>query len=352
MIRLRQKRFSPIGVDIGADGVKLVQLSADHTRLIDASRCQWKDSLTGKLPEEPNDERMAAGIARASERRNFRGREAVLCLNHAQLFLQSIRVPKGDRAQLDRTVQQEAAARVPFPVAEAEIRYLEAADIRQGEAIVRELILLACHRPIVDRMLDVVERAGLRPVAIDIQPAALVRTHRAQFRRDDERRIRSLLVDIGYSATTVVIAEQEEILFLKYLELAGRHFDEAVARGLRMELSEASALRRHHGDRRTDRQDPEIARSVNDATRPVLEQLCHELSLCVRYHSVTFRGQPLSCFQLGGGEATPELAELLGRRLGIPGQPSDPFRAFPTTPNGGRKGQWDVAMGLALRLEA
>jgi hypothetical protein len=28
---------------------------------------------------------------------------------------------------------------------------------------------------------------------------------------------------------------------------------------------------------------------------------------------------------------------------------SDPFRGLPTVPNLGRKGQWDVAAGLAMR---
>jgi type IV pilus assembly protein PilM len=116
-----------------------------------------------------------------------------------------------------------------------------------------------------------------------------------------------------------------------------------------MDLAEASTIRRHNGDRRSDRQDPEIARSVSEAIRPVIEKLIAELSMCIRYHSVTFRGQPLSRLLLSGGEATPELAELLSRRIGLDCQETDPFRASPTTANGGRKGQWNVAAGLALR---
>ena len=35
---LTKQRYGPIGVDIGSRSVKLVQFSADHSRLLDAAR--------------------------------------------------------------------------------------------------------------------------------------------------------------------------------------------------------------------------------------------------------------------------------------------------------------------------
>jgi type IV pilus assembly protein PilM len=116
-----------------------------------------------------------------------------------------------------------------------------------------------------------------------------------------------------------------------------------------MDLQEATALRRHSGDRRADMQDPEIARSLSLAVRPPLERLAGELAMCVRYHSVTVRGPPIVRLVLGGGEATQQVLETIGKQLELPCELSDPFRSFPTVPNLGRKGQWDVAAGLAMR---
>ena len=50
-----------------------------------------------------------------------------------------------------------------------------------------------------------------------------------------------------------------------------------------------------------------------------------------------------------GGEATQPLVELLGKHLDIKAELSDPFRTLPTMPNLGRRGQWDIAVGMALR---
>lgn len=351
--RLRQNRCGPIGIDIGSRSVKLAQFSADGSRLIEASR--WDLSVTGvsttgeEFSETELDEQIVVALGQAREGRGFRGSDAVVCLSHRQLFLQNIRVAKSAQVSLDRTVQQEAAARVPFPVADAEIRYLEAADIRQGDTVMREVILMACHRPVLERLLRLVEQAHFRPVAVDVEPTSLVRTYTSQFRRDEDRDLRVMYVHVGYASTLVVIAQGDELLFVKYIELGGKQFDDAVSRKLKMSLTDSVSLRRNNGDRRSDRQDPEIARSVADAMRPAVERLASELSMCVRYHSVTFRGRPLERFVLGGGEASESLLESLTKRVGLTGELSDPFRMYARSGMAGRTCHWDIAAGLALR---
>jgi len=348
--RFSRHKFGPIGIDIGSRSVKFVQFTADGNRLLDASR--WDLPAEDELAEgdeESHDAAIVEALIQGREGRAFKGRDAVVCLNDQQLFLQNIRVPKTDETTLDRTVQQEAAGRIPYPVADSDIRYLEAGDIRQGDTLMREVILMACHRPVLNRLLGVIERAGLQPVAVDVEPSAIVRSYVSQFRREQDRDTRAMYVHIGHASTLVVVTQGDELLFVKYIELGGQQFDESVARRLKMSLSESSALRRYNGDRRSTRQDPEIARSIADATRPPTERLAAELSMCVRYHSVTFRGRPLARFVLGGGEASEQLLETLHKRVGIEGELSDPFRMYPRSGHTGRTGHWDIAAGLALR---
>jgi len=349
MVRwLPRRRFSPIGIDIGARSIKLVQLSGDRSRLVEAARVELPP-LAEKATEAEQMERLVDGLRRGLKDREFRGREAVCCLCEQQLFLQSLRVPKQTGPQLDRLVAQEAAGRVPFAMDEAEIRFLEAADVRQGDQTLREVIVFAVQRSVLQQALGVVEQAKLKPVAVDVEPAALVRSYVAQYRRDDDRQARALLVHIGYSRTAALVTQGDELLFVKYIDVGGQQFDLAVGRHLKMDLHEAITLRKQNGDRRAEMQDPEVSRSITEATRPVIERLTNELAMCVRYHSVTFRGQPIVRVVVSGGEATPGLVETLGKQLDMKAELSDPFRSLPTMANLGRKGQWDVAAGLAMR---
>jgi type IV pilus assembly protein PilM len=158
-----------------------------------------------------------------------------------------------------------------------------------------------------------------------------------------------LFVHIGAANSVVVIARGGEILFVKYIDVGGKHFDEVVASQLGLEPAAATSLRRHNGDRRADQQDPEIALSIQEAIRDVVERLVQELSLCIRYHSVTFRGQPLSRAILSGGEATTTLQDTLAARLDLKCELGDPLRNCDVNLPPQRRGQWDVAAGLALR---
>jgi len=354
---IAKRRPSPIGVDIGSRSVKLLQFDAGRAEVRAAARWdlpadpQAGTRQAGAPPDSAprDDEQIVQAVCRAREGHNFRGREAVLCLGSGRLFVQNIRVAPASGEELKKQVHLEAAGRLPFSSEEAEIQYLEAADVRQSDMVRREVIVLACHRPVLARILALGERAGLRPVAVDVEPAAMLRCYCRQFRRDDDQQRRMVFVSLGASTTLVVIARGSDAVFIKYIEVGGRHLDEAVARHLQMTPADAAALRRHNGDRRADQRDPDITRSIAESVRPVLDRLAGELSLCLRYYSVTFRGQPLSQIVLGGGEATQSLADWLATRLDLPCELGDPLRSYQKSVSSERIGQWNVAAGLALR---
>ena len=101
-----KRRCGPIGVDIGSRSVKLLQLSADQTRVSEA--VHWD------LPPIPADDpeqygqAVSTALLAARQQRDFRGRDAVFCLNAHDLFVQNIRVPQADGEELRRSVTAEA----------------------------------------------------------------------------------------------------------------------------------------------------------------------------------------------------------------------------------------------------
>lgn len=345
-LKFRQ-RGGPIGVDLGSRSVKMVQFSADRTQLIAQTRWDWMEGEDES--EDSRSDRIVDALRRSLKSRPFIGRDAVVCLGRDQLFLQNIRVPKAEPEETERLIHQEAAGRIPYPLGDAEIRHIETADVRQGKETLREIIIIATPRPELAASIHLFEKAGLRPMAVDIEPMAILRTYARQYRRDDDRGQRGLFVHIGHSKTAVVIAEDDRALFIKYIDVGGCQMDQAVATEFDMKLEEATAIRRNNGDRRIDQQDAEIAESIARAVRPVVEEVCEELSRCIRYHGVTFRGKPLARITLSGGEASPMLAEKIRRHFDLPCDLGEPFRGLSDLKIKGRAGQWDIATGLALR---
>jgi type IV pilus assembly protein PilM len=343
----KRQGAGPIGVDVGSRSVKLVQLSADRTEVREAV-C-WDLPATLRTDAAGRARQIANAISAAREGRAFRGRDAVLCLGTSDLFVQNMRVPQVTGDQLQQVVQKEATNRLPFEADDAELRFYEADTVRQGDAFRREVIVLACQKPAIHSVLSVAEESRLNAIAIDAAPAAILRCYSAQFRRSSDEEACVLFMSIGASCTTVVIARGDSPRFIKQVDFGSRQLDEAVARDLKMKIADATALRRHSGDRRADKRDPEIAESIAKAIRSNLESMANDLAMCMRYYSVTFRGQPLSRVVVGGGEASSELVEWLSTRLDIGCSLADPARPFQQANLPGRATQWDVAIGLALR---
>jgi type IV pilus assembly protein PilM len=341
------RRAGPIAVDVGSQSLKLLQLDRARSAIIEVARADI--NLDDGLSEEDTRRQLARTIAQTRSGRRFVGRQAVVCLSSSELYAQNIRVDRVPAAELDEVVREEAVGRLPFPLEEAEIRFLEAADVRQGDMIKREVILLACHRPMLQQKLDIVQRAGLRPVAVDVEPLALLRCYQRQYRRDEDKRQCSMLLHVGNSKTAVVIAQHSGALFIKYVDIGGAQFDDAVARHLKISPVDCALLRRRAGERRTGNADSEVEESIREATRDATDRLTREVSLCLRYHSVTFRGHPVVRVVLGGGEATPALAEAIAARIDVPCELGNPLRPYQSNQQVGRAGLWDVAAGLALK---
>ncbi|MFI4876728.1 MAG: type IV pilus biogenesis protein PilM, partial [Blastopirellula sp. JB062] len=203
MIRLPFNSTGPIGVDIGSRSIKMVQLTADRQQLHESAVYD----LPSGAESVPSGEQLQQALHRCLEGRRFRGKDAVVSVGRRDLFLQNIRIPKNETKPLELLVQQEAAGRIPYSVTDAEIRHFATCDVRQGDVVAQEVVVMACNRPALEERLETIESAGLRPLAVDVEPAAILRSYCNQYRRETDATDRVLYVHIGNTTTAVVIAE-------------------------------------------------------------------------------------------------------------------------------------------------
>lgn len=339
---LTRTHCGPVGLDLGERSLKFVQLEG---------RKRVHECYRVDIANHPEPADLVAALKQARERRHFRGRDVVLCISRRDLWVQNIRVPKSEGTDVQRLVIQEVASRLPFPIADAELRFVEAGEIRTGEQSQSETIVFAVAREKLQQLIDVAEKAGWEPIAVDVEPLAMIRAGAAQMRRESDQDARVMMVNVGYGHTMIAIAMGTDPLMVKYLDVGGRTFDEELSRHLEMPLAAAAKMRRQESDRRADRRDPEIVQAISEALEAAYERISQELLLCLRYHNVAFRGRAVTQLLIGGGEATAEMAVAFGEALNLPSTLSDPFRALETAPNDPRRSVWDVATGLAFREE-
>jgi type IV pilus assembly protein PilM len=355
MFRINRSQIQPIGVDIGHDSVKLLQLvvtgrsltvHAAARRMLDVSR-QPAGELVSAQAIEAVRELLRGG--------NFYGRNAVAALPRQVVMVKNLRLPQLPASELPAVVQFEARNILAFDGDEMHIEFIPAGEVRQGGDVRQEVIVLAARRTDIDCFVEAVHRTGLVLESLDIEPCALYRgIDRFVRRREDEQEVH-VMIDLGMQRSQVLIGKGRDISFFKSVDIGGAAFNEAVSKKLGITVEEARTLRRRISASDEGAQRDPVRQAVLDATRSIMEDLAKEVSLCMRYYSVTFRGQRPARVRLFGGEAVdPQLLAILNFVLGVPVETGRPL--FSVNCDGmkdlerhGAASEWATALGLGLK---
>jgi type IV pilus assembly protein PilM len=289
----------------------------------------------------------------------FRGRSIVAALPREIIHMKNLRLPQMPAAELPAVVNFEARNIFPFDTELAQIHHLPAGEIRQGQDVRQEVILLAAKNEDVNNFVEHLHQAGTIIESLDIESCALYRSVERFIRRKEDEGDVNVIVDVGVRRSHVVIGKGREISFIKPVDIGGFHFHEAVSRKLGITFEEAEALRRRLVEAgepvdQAARRDP-VRQAVFDATRGPMEELGREISLCLRYYSVTFRGHRPTRLRLVGGEACdPQLQSLLNGALVIPVEIGKPLYSVTTSrmkpvDRRGSMCEWAIALGLGMK---
>ena len=357
----------PLGIDFGSHALKLMQLqrqggsgaSARYT-LVAAAEVP----LPADLPSAgaPRTEALIRLLKQAVDAGGFQGRKCVTCLPAPLVQYKNLRLPPMPVSELDRAVQFEAQDRLQVDAKASLIQYFNAGEVRQGEDVRHEVILMAAPVAAIDQHVSVITGAGLDPVAIDVVPAALARSLGTAGGTEADGDI-DVIVDVGFAASKVLIVRQGRVGFYKQIDIGGRKLDEMVAKHLSLPLPDAAELRRKvqtsadaggvelFGSTRRE----SVDRAIFEALRAAVGEMAREVGLCLRYYSVTFRGRRPDKALLVGGEARePQLASLLAEGAGIGVETARPLQRVLTANHaalgeGPGFGHWAVAAGLSMR---
>ena len=374
MIRLTRSQVQPIGLDIGFDSVKMLQLEALAPAVAVGAPAlpagpQGLAVVASAREPYPEDVRaqphlrlpLAMDLVRRMFREHgFQGRRVVTALPREIVHVKNLRLPMIPAHELDAAVQYEAKNIFPFDTDAARVRHLVAGEVRQGAEVRQEVIVVAARNDDVDAFLEQLHRSGAVVEGLDVEPCALYRSvERFIRRREDEQEV-NVIVDVGARRSQVVIGRGRDISFLKGIDVGSTQMVDAISQKLGVTPDEARAVRRRLADA-PEPADPAAAKrdsvrqAVFDATRGMMEDLGREIALCLRYYSVTFRGQRPTRVKLAGGEArNPQLQAVLNTALTIPVEPARPLYSVDASrmkaaDRRGSMSEWTLALGLGLR---
>lgn len=356
MLDFFRKKVSPIGLDIGHNSIRMIQLEADANSISVIAAVEMFFDPEAKSSESKRGDYIIAAIQQMLKKGGFVGREVVSCLPDSQVRIRSLRLDASQLDDIEHVLQTEVGSRFGLNPDTDEIRHLFAGNIWQGEEIRNELILFAIENKLLKEHLSMLDETGLVPVKVDTTPLALFRNSLRTLRRAEDKNKITVIVEIGSEHTTVVMGKAGEIIFAKQIDVGGEKINREIALKLNVSIDEASMLRSKLRHNDAESLDISVRQTIIDAMGSIIDELSREISLCFRYYVVAFRGERPQNIMFAGGEAHEEiLVKALQKHLSVETELIQPLRDFDISGidfPGDKRGslsEWAVAVGLSIK---
>lgn len=341
------------------DSIKMLQLEVTEGNLSVVAAA--KHVMPEEVRNQPELRLPVAMDAVKQMLRNgqFSGRHLITSLPRDIVHVKNLRLPPMPPSDLEAAVEFESRNIFPEDINDPCVRFLPTGEVRQGSETRLEVICLAAQQREINTFVEQLHRTGCIIDSLDFEPSALYRgVERFIRRREDENEVH-VLVDIGSRLSQVIIGKGRDISFFKPIDIGSSQLQQDVSRKLGITIEEARALRRRivesgpacDGEDNSD----SVRQAVHDATRSTIEELAREISLCLRYYSVTFRGhRPGKVRLLGGEGGDAKLLATMNSVLPIPVEAGRPLISVNTarmkqSERRGFMGEWAVAFGLGLK---
>ena len=340
---ITKQRVSLSGIQSEAGGYRFVQV--DHAR-------GGRIRVALETRADPS-----CGVVDPSELRHvvraLSGRRCVVSPPSNELIVRPARMPRLSGEEFREAACWEAAEMLACDSGEvvAEPLVVSGKPDEEGRY---DVLIVAARIEAIDRVLQPLLSAGLRPIAVEPSFLGAGRAYCLRARRRDDESIARAVLEIGRECSNLVVMSGDRAVFAKTIGIGGTSLDASTSDRLGIDVATAKQVRQ---DAANGRLDMELERPLRDAIRRCSEELANEVAMSVRYVAVAARIGAVRVMHVCGEEAeAPGLAKAIQDACpGIPvqGEDSADLRLNEAaTAGGGSAGKWAAALGLALRPTA
>ena len=234
---------SPIAIDLGASSVKLLQLSTGGERpeIVAAAEMTIPDAMRGNATAL--FEHYAEQLPKLITKGKFRGKRAVIAIPSAQTFTQHMQLPKAEGMSREEQIKAQLQMTMGASPDGVVVRSIEVGEVGKHGQSRSEVICFAISKRTVMQCIELLKRMRLEVVGVHTETIAMVHAFGHLNRRESDKDVTTLYVDLGWGGTRAAIAHGPKVAFARHIQVAGKHFDQMLMRDLHCQPAEARAYR-------------------------------------------------------------------------------------------------------------
>lgn len=360
MLNLLNFKPEAFGLDISDLSLKLIKLKKKGKFLDLASVGQSKIEPGivegGEIKEEGALIELIKKSLEKIQGEKLKTKYVIASLPEEKGFLEVIQMPKMKEEELAQAIYFEAENYVPLPIKEVYLDYRIVPPL-YNHLDHLDVLIAASPKKIINSYVDCLKKAGLIPLALEIESLAVARA----LVKDEKSLTPILLIDLGEVRTSLIIFAGSSLRFTTSLPISGQKFTEIIAKTLKITKEKAEEMKIKYGIKNSRE---EKAREIFEATIPILTDLVEQIQKYIDYYQAHAghehlppNGKTVSYVLLcGGGANLKGLPEFLSSQLKLPVKCGNPWVNILAKPEEGtkllaheRSLAFTCALGLALR---
>jgi type IV pilus assembly protein PilM len=321
--------YSPIGLDIGSQQVKMAQLKAAGQQWTRYHVAVAALANAGEPQAPAADEQIVHCLRTKLAGGAFIGKKVIAALPGDEVDIRTITVPlQVEARELPHSIRQEVSTYLPYPLEEAVLDYCIGGEAEHDGTAQRRVLVVSTLRQHVEHRLALLQAAGLYCLAIEVLPLAMCRLLVQYQHLPTDSPL--LVVDIGHAYSTALILWQGALIYSRTFAWGGELLTQAIMKDLKLPYDKAERLKQQYGIDPQASSLPTLTETQQrlnmqaipgllwEIVRPRLESFVEELERILSYWGARYRGTLVERLYLsGGGAALPQLDTYLQQRMAL-----------------------------------
>jgi len=344
MIEFLSLKPEAFGLDISDLSLRIAKLKkrGKFFRLVSWGEAKIRPGIIEQ--GEIKDEDVLSGIIKQTlikvKGERIKTKYLIASLPEKKAFLQVIKMPKMKEEELKTSVPFEAENYIPLPIEKVYLDFQIVSSSNQIDHL--DILIAALPKKIVDPYASCFKKAGLIPMALEVESQSIVRA----VVKNEISPFPLLIIDLGRSTTSFIVFSGYSPRFTSSVSISSQELTEAISKTLKLSLNEAEKLKLKHGLK-----DEKALKAMT----PLLIDLMGQAKKCIDYHH-SHNGGIKKILLCGNGANLKGLSAFVSSELKITVELANPWMnilpsSLKEVPGLSFKESlgYTTALGLALR---
>ena len=295
------------GLDIGSTAVRLAQLrrGGAHPALVAYGALPVPQNLVFSDSKLDQD-KISELVKQLVHENRVSAKNVVVGLPANKVFATVITTPKLDNTQLGKAIRYQAEQYIPMALDQVKLDWTVIDQSKDGKTL--EVLLIAAPNSVIDKYVQILEKAGLEPLAMEANATAVSRA------LVPPSELAVALMDFGSLDTDVSIVLNNAPRLIRSVSVGGLTLVRSVAQNLGLDEVQATQFTYKFGLTQS-----KLEGQVFKAIKPTLDSLVSEIEKSVKYFTGRYPDVKVEKLVVTGATSSlPELGPFLANSTGLP----------------------------------